>query len=196
MHRKRTASFPLEWIIIIGVVVLAVALVMLMAGCVSPWGMNMRTQQERQLEESQATRAVAEQDTKLEGPAPITVTQGEGSTANIAPPESTKIDHKAKKTIGTTQGLESEESSAFTSKNPYTMLLLGAGLIVVAIGIAKLWGLVKNTSIGYAARAADQATRRMIDGMRARMQTETDPGKLDALKDAVLEAEAKLGGVA
>ena len=167
---------------------------LLAAGCVSPYGMNMRTQQERQLEESQATQAVAEQDTTLEGPAPIVVTQGEGSTANIAPPDPTKLDHRTKKTIGTTQGLESEESSRFTSKNPYTMLLLGIGLVVVAIGVAKLWGLLKNTAIGHAARAADQATRRMVDDMRRRMQTETDPGKLDALKDAVLDAEAKLGG--
>ena len=177
-----------------GIVVTLLLAGVALSGCVSPWGMNMRTQQERQLEESRATQAVAEESTDLEGPAPIVVTQGENSTANIAPPKTTKVEHKSKKAIGETQGLESEESSAFSSKNPYTMLLLGIGLVVVAIGIAKLWGLIENTSIGHAARAADEATRRMIDDMRRRMQTETDQAKLDALKDAVLDAEAKLGG--
>ena len=175
-------------------ITLTVALVLMTSGCVSPWGMNMRTEQERQLEESRATQAVAEESTELEGPAPIVVTQGEGSTANIAPPERTKLNYRSKKAIGETQGLESEEASGLTTKNPYTMLLLGAGLVVIAVGLAKLWALVKDTAIGHAARAADAATRRMIDRMRERMQTETDPAKLDALKDAVLDAEAKLGG--
>ena len=44
-------------------------------------------------------------------------------------------------------------------------------------------------------QSAKDATRRMIDDTRRRVQTETDPGKLDALKDAVLDAESKLGGV-
>lgn len=189
---ERETKEIVSWIVVGLVCALAIAS---LAGCVSPWGMNMRTQQERQLDESQSAKAVAEQSTDLEGPAPIVVTQGEGSTANIAPPEPTKLKHKAKKAVGVSQGLESEESSRFTTKNPYTMLLLGIGLVVVAIGIAKLWALVKDTALGHAARAADEATRRMIDRMRERMQTETDPGKLDALKDAVLDAESKLGGV-
>jgi len=181
---------------LVTVVIAAIAIgaLFLLTGCVSPYGMNMRTQQERQLQESRATQAVAEESTEIEGPAPIVVTQGENSTANIAPPEPTKLDHKTKKAVGETQGLESEETSSFASKNPWTLLLIGAGLVVIAIGIAKLWGLVKNTAIGHAARAADEATRRLIDDMRRRMQTETDAGKLDALKDAVLDAESKLGG--
>jgi len=177
-------------------ILIEVMVVMMVSGCVSPWGMNMRTQQQRQLEESRATQAVTEESTELEGPAPVVITQGEGSTANIAPPEHTKLKHRGKKVIGETQGLEREEASGLSTKNPYTMLLLGVGLVVIAIGIAKLWALVKNTAIGHAARATDQATRRMIDRMRERMQTETDPAKLDALKDAVLDAEAKLGGQA
>ena len=171
-----------------------VMVVLSVSGCMSPWGMNMRTEQERQLEESRATQAVTEESTDLDGPAPVVITQGEGSTANIAPPERTTLKYRGKKAIGETQGLEREEASGLSTKNPYTMLLLGAGLVVIAIGIAKIWALVKDTAIGQAARAADQATRRMIDRMRERMQTETDPAKLDALKDAVLDAEAKLGG--
>ena len=176
------------------IIVATVLLAVVLGGCVSPWGMNMRTQQERQLEESRATQAVAEESTDMEGPAPIVVNQGDGATANIAPPAPTKIEHKSKKVIGETQGLESEESSMFTSKNPYTMLLLGIGLVVVAIGIAKLWGLIKDTSIGRAAARADEAMRRQINRMRSRMQSETNPMKLDALKDSVLDLEAELGG--
>ena len=32
----------------------------LLGGCISPWGMNLQSDQKRQLEESRATEAVAE----------------------------------------------------------------------------------------------------------------------------------------
>ena len=197
--------------ILLGILLVgALALILFWAGgCMTPWGMNMQTQQERQVEESQSAKAVAETETGYEGPLEDhkTITQevsGKGAKGTINLPAEpqpaekpvAKLTHAQGKAAQGEASGETKESARFWQKNPWTLLLIGAGIIVVAIGIGKLWALIKDTAIGQAARAADQATRRMIDGMRARMQTETDPGKLDALKDAVLEAEAKLGGVA
>ena len=42
------------------------ATLLLVAGCVTPWGMNMQTRQERQLEESRGVHAVTEEKTEAE----------------------------------------------------------------------------------------------------------------------------------
>ena len=170
-------------LLVIGVVLF------LATGCMAPYGMNMQSEQKRSLEESRATQAVAETSTKAEGPAGVTVTQGEGSTATIAPPAPTKFEHTASKSTGEAHGVETQESADWVQKNPFTWVLLGAGLILIAIGIKKLWDLVKNTSIGKAALVADDAGKKIVDGLKKKMQSETDPTKIAALKDAIVEAE-------
>jgi len=169
-------------------------LAILLGGCISPWGTNLQSDQKRQLEESRATEAVAETSTRAEGPPPVVVNQGDSSTATIAPPAPVKYSHQARKGIGENRAMEASTSAWLSQKNPWTLILYGAGLILVVFALKKLWGLVKGTALGHAARAADQATRRLIDELRRKMQTETDPTKLNALKDAVLDAEANLGG--
>jgi len=161
----------------------------LLAGCMAPYGMNMQTQQQRQLEESRASEMIAQTATSADGPPPVVVNQGDSSTATIAPPERVKFSHTARKGLGESQGLESAEESMMTQKNPWTWLLAGAGLILLVIGAKKLWDLVKNTALGQAARAADTGARSVINSLKRKMQSETDPAKLAALKDALLDAE-------
>lgn len=161
----------------------------LLAGCMAPYGMNMQTQQQRQLEESRASELIAATATSADGPPPVVVNQGDSSTATIAPPEPVKYSHTARKGLGESQGLESVEEAAMDQKNPFTLVLLGAGLILLVIGAKKLWDLVKNTALGQAARAADSGARSVIDTLKRKMQAETDPAKLAALKDALLDAE-------
>ena len=161
----------------------------LLAGCMAPYGMNMQTQQQRQLEESRASELIAQSATSADGPPPVVVNQGDSSTATIAPPEAVKYSHTARKGLGESQGLESAEASMMDQENPFTLILLGAGLILLVIGAKKLWDLVKNTAVGQAALAADTGARRVIDSLKRKMQSETDPAKLQALKDAVLDAE-------
>jgi len=165
-------------------------------GCLAPYGMNMQTQQQRQLEESRASELIAQTATNADGPPPVVVNQGDSSTATIAPPSPVKYSHTVRKGLGESQGLEAAEASLMAQKNPWTWLLMGAGLILLVIGAKKLWDLVKNTAIGQAAKAADSGARSVIETLKRKMQAETDPAKLQALKDAVLDAQETAGGKA
>lgn len=189
----------------IGLLAGCLVLALVLGGCMTPWGMNMQTQQERKVKESEGTQAVASSDTTYKGPlenrTEVTVGNvGEGAKVDIKPPAPasepvpTRIDHKQNKAAEAEAEDETEEKTAFWQKNPFTLVLVGAGLLLIVFGLGKLWRLIRNTALGQAGLALDQATRKVITRLRQRMETETDPVKLDALKNAVLEAESDLGG--
>ena len=165
------------------------ATLLLSGGCLAPFGANVERRQERQLEESRATEAVAESATKSEGPAPVVVNQGDSSTATIAPPQAVKYEHTAKKGVGENRALETSASAWLSQRNPWTLILYGVGLAVIVLGLKKVWNLIRNTALGQAAKAADEAGRAVITQLKRKMQQETNSAKLDALKDAVIEAE-------
>lgn len=178
---------------------IAVVLAALFAGCTYPYGMNMQSQQERKVSESETGKAVAQSDTHYKGPladnSSLDLKVGDNSTATltVGKPEAAKptaeFDHSQNKGSESEAGDDTEEKADWASKNPYTMLLIGIGLVVIVYGLKKLWDLIKNTAAGKAAKLADDSAKRMIDSLRSRMQTETDPKALKALSDAALAAE-------
>jgi len=94
-------------------------------------------------------------------------------------------------------------AALFASTLAYLATLQGFPIANILLIVAP-WALViaeegalaiGQSRVEWRDQSAKDATRRMIDDTRRRVQTETDPGKLDALKDAVLDAESKLGGL-
>lgn len=167
-----------------------IVLAMVLGGCF-PGYMNQAGESQLKLKESETAKAVATSDLKLRGPAPITVTQtGEGATATIAPPEATEVQQIERRETGQTSTGSQESEATFSSKNPFTLILLGAGLILVVFAGKYLWTAIQNTTAGKAIAVADTAGKRLVDALKARMQEETDAAKLAALKDAVIAAEA------
>jgi hypothetical protein len=109
----------------------------------------------------------------------------------VTVPAPAKYTQKIVKTLNSTAGGEESAQATFTQKNPWTLLLIGAGLVVIAVGLKKLWDLVKDTTVGKVASAADDAGKALVERLKAQMQAETDPAKLATLKDAVISTEAE-----
>jgi hypothetical protein len=163
---------------------LAVAVVLLAGGCMYPYaGMNMQSEQQRSLEESRATQAVAATSTKAEGPAGVTVNQGTNSTATIAPPAPTKFEHSASRSIGEDRGTKTEEAASWVQKNPWTILLIAVGLGVLFFVVTRIIAYVKSTAVYQTAQAAVAPIVTQIKAAVALKAATTDAAtmaKLDA----------------
>ena len=181
--------------------VLLVFSLVMMSGCLSPWGMNQQTQQERQVKESESAQAIASSDTKYKGPLEHKTeikmdVSGKDASGTIEVPEMPKqpeepieMEHSENKGAeGVSQG-KIDEKASFFQKNPWTLILVGVGLMIIVFALKKLWDLIKNTSIGNGVKTADAAASALIMRLKSKMAQESDPVKLSALKDAVIEAE-------
>ena len=182
-------------------VLVVLGLVFLLSGCLSPWGMNQQTQQERQVKESESAQAIATSDTKYKGPLEHKTevkmdVSGEGATGTIQvpempeqPKESVEFEHSENKGAEGVSDGKTTEKASFFQKNPWTLILVGVGLMIIIYALKTLWDAIKNTAIGKGVKAADAGASALIVRLKSRMAQESDPVKLSALKDAVIEAE-------
>lgn len=112
------------------------------------------------------------------GQGPVTITMGTDALEQMREQRESEL------------GLNTGHTYDVSIRNPFTLAAIGLGLILLAIGLVKLWNVLKNTSIGKAAELADQRLKAQIDALKAKMAATTDATVVTTLKDAVIEAEA------
>ncbi len=196
----------MKWTIVYVTLLLAL---FTLGGCITPWGMNMDTQQRRQVKESEAAEALASSDTTYKGPLEKKINEtlilevtGDGATGAIIQSEKEnekkersmeelimEYHHAQNKTLESESKGTVEEEASFTQKNPYTLVLIGVGLILIPVGLFLIWKLIKATPAGNAIKLVGQGVDTVIESVRARVINETDPVKKEVLKDVLIEAE-------
>jgi len=149
-----------------------------LAGC--GWGMNLKKEQSRKIDESEAAKAIA----RYEGTPSISVkTKGDVTVV----PKEVLLEKSA-----TRQAAGAEDAYAWLKqRNPYTLLLIGAGIVLIVISARYAIRAVMESNAGKVAiETADEVSARLLKRLKEQMRGKSpESPQAAAVKEATLRVQ-------
>jgi len=146
-----------------------------LGGC--GWGMNLKKEQSRKIDESEAAKAIA----RYEGTPSISVkTKGDVTVV----PKEVLLEKSASR-----QAAGAEDAYAWLKqRNPYTLLLIGAGIVLIVISVRYAIKAVMESNAGKVAiETADEVSARLLKRLKEQMRGKSpDSREAAAVKEATL----------